>query len=89
MKREELRKMDQRTKKVKTVQKNLHPRDGINKLKNDADNSTTLRIAWIFGLVGFYGMSTIVGYLMLNLVYTYVLNIYDFVGLVFMEYHPL
>ena len=27
-----------------------------------------------FGLVGFYGISTIVDYLMLNLVYTYILN---------------
>ena len=30
-----------------------------------------------FGLVGFYGISTIVGYLMLNPLYTYILNIYD------------
>ena len=28
-----------------------------------------------FGLVGFYGMSTIVGYLMLNLLYAYILDI--------------
>ena len=27
------------------------------------------------GLVGFYGISTIVGYLMLNLQYTYISNI--------------
>ena len=30
-----------------------------------------------FSLVGFYGISTIVGYLMPNPMYTYVLNIYD------------
>ena len=28
-----------------------------------------------FGLNGFYGISTIVGYLMLNSLYTYILNI--------------
>ena len=28
----------------------------------------------LFGLVGFYGISTIVGYLMPNLLYTYLLN---------------
>ena len=30
-----------------------------------------------FDLVGFYGISTIVGYLILNFVFTYILNIYD------------
>ena len=30
-----------------------------------------------FGLFGFYGLSIIVGYLMSNSVYTYILNIYD------------
>ena len=30
-----------------------------------------------FGLVGFHGTSTIVGHLMPNPVYTYMLNIYD------------
>ncbi len=29
-----------------------------------------------FGLVGFYGISTIVGYLMPNSIYTYILDIY-------------
>ena len=42
-----------------------------------------------FGLVGFYGISTIVGYLMPNPLYTYILNIYDLVGLGFMAYQPL
>ena len=34
----------------------------------------------LVGLVGFYGISTIVGYLMTNPFYTYILNIYDLVG---------
>ena len=38
-----------------------------------------------FGLVGFYGISTIVGYLILNPLYTYILNIYDLVWLGFMH----
>ena len=42
-----------------------------------------------FGLVGFYGISTIVGYLMPNSLYTYILNIYDLVWLGFMAYKPL
>ena len=32
-------------------------------------------------LVGFYGISTIVGYLMQNPLYAYILNIYDLVWL--------
>ena len=32
-----------------------------------------------FGLVWFYGISTVLGYLMPNLLYTYILNIYDLV----------
>ena len=32
-------------------------------------------VVWLFG---FYGISTIVGYLMPNPLYTYILNIYDF-----------
>ena len=32
-----------------------------------------------YDLVGFYGISTIVGYLMLNPLYTDILNIYDLV----------
>ena len=42
-----------------------------------------------FGWVGFYGISTIVGYLMPNPFYTYILNIYDIVGLAFMAYQPV
>ena len=32
-----------------------------------------------FDLVGFYGISTIAGYLMPNSIYTYILNTYDLV----------
>ena len=42
-----------------------------------------------FGLVGFYGILTIVGYLMPNPLYTYILNIYDLIWLGFMAYQPL
>ena len=42
-----------------------------------------------FGLVGFYGISTLVGYLMPNPLYRYRLNIYDLVWLGFMAYQPL
>ena len=42
-----------------------------------------------FGLVGFYGISTIVGYLMPNPLYTYILNIYDFVWFDFWAHQPL
>ena len=42
-----------------------------------------------FSLVGFYGISTIVGYLMPNPLYTYILNIQDLVWLGFMAYQPL
>ena len=42
-----------------------------------------------FGLVGFYGISTLESYLMPNPLFTYVLNIYDLVWLGFMAYQPL
>ena len=41
------------------------------------------------GLVWFYGISTIVGYLMPNPFYTYILNMYDLVWFAFMAYQPL
>ena len=41
-----------------------------------------------FGFVGFYGISTLVGYLMPKL-YTNISNIYDLVWLGFMVYQPL
>ena len=43
----------------------------------------------IFGLVGFYGISIVVGYLMPNPLYTYISNIYKLVWLGFMSYQPL
>ena len=42
-----------------------------------------------FDLVGFYGISTIVDYLMPNPLYTYISNIYDLVWLGFMAYQLL
>ncbi len=42
-----------------------------------------------FGLVGLFGISTIVGYLMSYPLYTYILNIYDLVLLGFMAYQLL
>ena len=45
-------------------------------------------LVW-FGLVWFYGISSIVSYLMPNLLYTYILNIYDLVWFSFMAYQPL
>ena len=42
-----------------------------------------------FGSVWFYGISTIVGYLMQNAYYEYILNIYDLVWFGFMAYQPL
>ena len=41
-----------------------------------------------YGLVAFYGISTIVG-LMPNPLYTYMLNIYDLVSFGFMAFQPL
>ena len=42
-----------------------------------------------FGLVWFYGISTIVGYSMPKSLYTYILNMNDFVWLGFMAYQTL
>ena len=50
----------------------------------------TIYIRYIFfGLVGFYGISTIVAYVMPNPFYTYILDIYALVWLGFMAYQPL
>ena len=55
-----------------------------------AKSSLYIYIEYIgFGWVGFYGISTLVGYLMPNLIYIYILNLYDLVWLVFMVYQPL
>ena len=50
---------------------------------NDISKSSGL------GWVGFYGISTIVGYLMPNPLDTYISNIYDLVWLDFKAYQPL
>ena len=42
-----------------------------------------------FGSVGFNGISTIIGYLMPNPLYTYILNVYDLVWLGLMAYQLL
>ena len=41
------------------------------------------------GLIGFYGISTLVGYLMLDPLYTHILDIYDLVWLGFAVYQLL
>ena len=45
--------------------------------------------SYLVGLVGFYGISTIVGYLMPNPLYTYILDIYNLVWFGFMAYQTL
>ena len=45
-------------------------------------------LVW-FGLIGLYGLLIIVGYLMTNPLYTYILNISDSVWLAFMVYQAL
>ena len=42
-----------------------------------------------YGLIWFYGISNIMGYLMPNPPYTYILDIYDLFELCFMAYQPL
>ena len=41
------------------------------------------------GLIWFYGISPVVGYLMPNPLYSYILNMYDLVWLDFIVYQPL
>ena len=56
----------------------------------NAKSSLYIYIKYIlFGLVGFYGISTIVGYLMPNLLYSYISNIYNLVWLGVMVDQPL
>ena len=47
-----------------------------------------IKYIW-FDLVGFYGISTIVGYLIPNPLYTYISNIYDLIWLDFMSHAPI
>ena len=56
----------------------------------NAKSSLYIYIKYIgFGLVGFYGISTVLGYLRPNPLYTYILNIYALVWLGFMTYQLL
>ena len=61
--------------------------------KNLEFKSVTFRkltlLLGLFGLVWFHGIPTLVGYLMPNPLYTYILNIYDLDLLGFMAYQPL
>ncbi len=52
------------------------------------DYPTFFKVSFIYW-VGFYGTSTIVGYLIPNPLYTYISNIYDLVWLGFMAHQPL
>ena len=57
---------------------------------SNAKSSLYIYIKYIgFGLVGFYSISTIVGYLMTNPLYSYILYIYDLVWFGFMAYQQL
>ena len=60
----------------------MRERERDRNIESDKENK------WL-GFILFYGISTIVGYLMPNPLYTYILNIYDLVGLGFMAYQPL
>ena len=54
----------------------------------NVESSLYIYITYIgFGLVGFYGISTIVGYLMPNPLYTYISNIYNLVWLGWVLWH--
>ena len=59
------------------------------RLFNAKASSYTLVKYIRYGLVGLYGILTIVGYLMPNPLYTYISNIYDLVWLGFMAYQLL
>ena len=56
---------------------------------NSNGETMTGRLTKTCWLVGFYGISTIVGYLIPHPLYAYILNIYDLVWLGFMAYQPL
>ena len=68
-----------------------------NNISNSSDLNTVIRnkgfydyIIWPNNnLVRFYGISTIVDYLIPNPLYTYISNILDFIRLGFMAYQPL
>ena len=65
-------------------------RFGGYKAKWQRENDKKVSIIQLgFGFVGFYGISTNVGYLMPSSLYTYILNIYDLIWLGFMAYKLL
>ena len=66
----------------------FHIKNKNRNLPFDLPNICQKRLVW-FGVFWFYGLSTIVGYLTPNPLYTYVLKIYDFVRFGFMLYQPL
>ena len=80
--------------KLMTPHKSLHPRDDTGRIygsRNERGSEVVSigdRVV-LFGLVWFYSISTIVGYLMPNPLYTYILNVYDLVWLGFMAYQPV
>ena len=59
------------------------------KQKNRRPKKNFIIVIFEFSLLWFYSISTIVGDLMPDPHYTYILNIYDLVGLGFMAYQPL
>ena len=61
----------------------------VNKRENQNRLSRLNGLMSLGELVWFDGISTVVGYLMPNLLYTYILNKYDLVWLGFMVYQPL
>ena len=67
---------DLKLKKVYISRKLLTLQLPLSEAKNFMNNPYTLSVI-LFGLVRFYGMSSIVGYLMPNPVYLYILDIYD------------
>ena len=60
----------------------------IRKKSGNLFNDPRTYILNTFGSVGFYGLSTVIDYLMPIPVCIYILNIYDFVWLGFMAYQP-
>ena len=58
-------------------------------LNHDNKKKKTYDAKTLVSLVRFYGISTVIGYLMPNPLYTYIINIYDLVWLGFMAYQSL
>ena len=91
-------KMDQTICRLGKKKKGLsihHLCEIVSDVENSAQNPESLNNFYIHSiqiwavLVGFYGISTSVGYLMPNPLYTYILNVYDLVWLGSMVYQSL